>query len=215
MANSHPERARWQRDFLSISGLLVARRPIMSELVLPVGLAHKLETAFNRNRYTLGEVDKLCEGDKLAQFRKVLLGHAVITVHEHLIDLDADPFVPNRWKVEEHRKGGQFKWDASKVSLYLSKKQQRGVIEGNKLRDELKGKPVYNANLLDYLLKNPHLIPEEWKDKYVFLWGTVYRDSGGNLCVRYLYWSGDGWGWGSDWLDSDWGDGRPAAVPAR
>lgn len=188
----------------------------MSELVLPVGLAHKLETAFNRNGWTLSEVDKLCEGDTLAQFRKVLLGHAVITVPEHLIDLDADPFVPNGWKVEEHQKGGQFKWDATKAALFLSEPQKRGGrIEGNKLRSRLKcGQNPYNANLLDYLLKNPHLIPEEWKGKYVFFWGTVYRRSDGFLCVRYLYWRGDRWVWFSRWLDRDWRDDRPAAVPA-
>lgn len=44
---------------------------------------------------------------------KVQLGDAVITVPEHLIDLDANPFIPyDGCKVEEHQKGGQFRWDA-------------------------------------------------------------------------------------------------------
>jgi hypothetical protein len=117
--------------------------------------------------------------------------------------------------VEEHWKGGQFRWDASKVALYLSKKQKDGKqLEGNKLREELRGKPVYNANLLDFLLKHPHLIPEEWKGKYVFFWGTVYRFSDGFLCVRYLCWSGDGWYWSGRWLGGGWLDLNPAAVPA-
>ena len=139
---------------------------------------------------------------------KVQLGDAVITVPEHLIDLDANPFIPyDGCKVEEHQKGGQFRWDASKVALYLSKKQRgSSYIDGNKLRDELKGKPVYNANLLGYLLKKPHLIPEEWKGKFVFFWGTIYRHSGGDLYVRCLYWDGDGWYWGDDWLDGGWRD---------
>ena len=50
----------------------------MSELELSVGLAHKLEKAFGRNDWTLADVDKLCQGDTLAQHRKVLLGTAVI-----------------------------------------------------------------------------------------------------------------------------------------
>lgn len=131
------------------------------------------------------------------------------------IDLDADPFVPDGWKVEEHRKGGVFKWDASKVALYLSEPQkQRKVIEGNKLRSTLTDQKPYNANVLDYLLAHPHLIPEEWKGKYVFFWGTVYRNSCGGLCVRCLFWIGDGWRWFSRWLDDGWFDGNPAAVPA-
>ena len=50
----------------------------MSELELSVGLARKLEKAFSRNDWTLADVDKLCQGDTLAQHRKVLLGTAVI-----------------------------------------------------------------------------------------------------------------------------------------
>jgi hypothetical protein len=185
-----------------------------------VGVVHELTITAAKAGFTPNDFGLLAKReDLLRQFRKVLLGHAEITVPEHLIDLDADPFVPNGWEVEEHQKGGQFTWDASKVSLDLSKKQQRGVIEGNKLREKLKGQKVFNANLLDDLLKNPHLIPEEWKQKtngyttYVFFWGTIYRRSDGLLCVRCLFWRGDRWRWGSLWLDSDWDGGRPAAVP--
>jgi hypothetical protein len=193
----------------------------MSELVLPVGLAHKLETAFNRNGWTLAEVDKLCEGDVLAQHRKVLLGHAAIAVPEHLIDCDANPFTPNGWKVEEHQKGGQFDWSADSVKFHLDPGQQDGkYIEGNKLRKQLSGKPVLNANVLDYLLKNPDLIPEDWKKdekgntRYIFFWGTIYRRSVGRLCVRYLYCDDGRWSWRSRWLVSGWGGGSPAALRA-
>lgn len=182
---------------------------------LDVGQANEFKLACRRNDFTPEDLKRLCEGDMLSQVRRVLLGHASIVVPEHLIDLDADPFVPDGWKVEEHRKGGQFKWNAAKVALYLSKKQQNGKwIEGHKLREELKGRSVFNANLLDYLLKNPHLIPEEWKGKYVFFWGTVYRYSDGYLCVRCLCWDGGRWDWDYYWLDRDWNDPDPAVVPA-
>lgn len=165
---------------------------------------------------TLGRVEAVWNklgGEEGVQ--RFLAGHCEVIVKEHIINCDADPFVPNGWKVEEHRKGGRFKWDASQVALYLSKGQRDGkVIEGNKLRKELADKPVYNATVLDYLLANPDLIPEEWKGKYVFFWGTIYRGSGGDLCVRYLYWYGGRWGWGDGWLGSGWDDFSPAAVPA-
>jgi hypothetical protein len=71
----------------------------------------------------------------------VLLDHTVITVPDYLLDLDADPFVPDGWMVKEHRKGGQIKGDAYKVSLYPSTQQKDGKwIEGNKLRGEVAGK---------------------------------------------------------------------------
>ena len=187
----------------------------MSDLMLDVDQAGELKAAFRRGDLTNAEIKRLCEGDTLVQFRKVLLGHAAITVPEHLIDCDADPFLPDGWKVEEHQKGGQFKWDASQVNLWLAKGQQNGKwLEGNKLRKELAGKPVLNANVLDYLLKNPQLIPEEWKGKAIFFWGTVYRNRDGNLYVRCLFWYGDRWDWYIHWLDYDFNDNDPAALRA-
>ena len=100
------------------------------------------------------------------------------------------------------------------VSLYLSEKHQSSkVIESNKLRDELKGKPVYNANLLYYLLKHSAPHPLQWKGKYVFFCGTIYRDSNGYLYVRCLYCDVGGWGWSRSWLESDWTATTPLRCP--
>jgi hypothetical protein len=133
----------------------------------------------------------------------------------HVVDCDADPFVPSSWSVEEHQKSGSFKWDASQVELWLASEQKNGkVLEGHKLRKELANKPVMNANVLDYLLAHPYLIPEGWKGKAVFFWGTVYRNSDSDLCVRFLCWSGGEWRRDGLWLDGEWRDDRPALVRA-
>ena len=50
----------------------------MGELVLDVGLAAKLKVAFGRNGWNVAQIDRLCEGETLGQFRKVLLGTASI-----------------------------------------------------------------------------------------------------------------------------------------
>ena len=42
----------------------------------------------------------------------------------------------------------------------------------------------------------------------------LYRDADGDLCVRYLYWGGDGWHWGYRWLGNGWHANNPAAVSA-
>ena len=131
-----------------------------------------------------------------------------------IIDCDKDPFCPKDWIVEEHKKGGKLEWNPKNISLYLSENQKKDWIKGNELREELKGKPVLNANVLDYLLAHPELIPEEWKGKYVFFWGTIYRDSDGSLNVRYLGWNGERWNWSFNWLDNVWYDVCPAAVSA-
>ena len=187
----------------------------MSNLTLDVGLAYKLKVAFARNGWSEQLIDAACEADKLGQFKQVLLGYATITVVEHAIDCDVQPYTPDGWSVEDHQKGGVWKWDVSQVELYLADSQKNGKsIPGHELRKDLAKKPVMNANVLDYLLANPHLIPEEWKDKSVFFWGTIYRNAVGDLCVRSLYWGGGTWYWVYRWLVSDWRGHGPALLRA-
>ena len=134
---------------------------------------------------------------------------------EHVIDCDAKPYVPNGLIVEEHIKGGELVWDASKIELYLDDGQKGGGrIQGYELRKVLKGKRVLNANVLDHLLAHPKLIPESWKGKAVFFWGTIYRNAVGFLYVRYLYWDVDRWCSNDIWLDNDWYSVNPAALLA-
>ncbi len=132
---------------------------------------------------------------------------------EHLIDLDADPFIPDGWTVEEHWKGGRLAWNPAKVRLNLSGAQKAGGwIQGHELREELKNMSVLNANILDYLFEHRELIPEEWKGKNIFFWGIIYRDRHDYLCVRYLYWCDGGWNWDYSQLDDGWNFDNPAAV---
>lgn len=39
-----------------------------------------------------------------------------------------------------------------------------------------------------------------------------YRNSDGNLYVRYLYWNDGRWNWSNNWLDNEWNVNNPAAV---
>ena len=136
------------------------------------------------------------------------------TFQPHIIDCDATPYLPEGWKgTVYHKKGGMFEWNLAKVYLHLSPNQQDGkTIKGHNLRKELENEPVLNANVLDYLLAHPELIPEEWKGKAVFFWGTIYRDSDDDLCVRYLCWGGSQWYWDYGWLGLDWSSPDPAAC---
>jgi hypothetical protein len=134
---------------------------------------------------------------------------------KHIIDCDKKPNIPfSGWTVESHKKQGKLAWDPSKIELYFSEKQKTGVILGNDLRKELEDKPVLNASVLDYLLKHQDLIPEEWKGKYVYFWGTIFRDALGGLFVGCLYWNGGTWNWNYNWLDNDWNEDGPAASLA-
>lgn len=187
------------------------------KFIMSTRQAAELDHALERNGYTPAHVKKMSSGSILTDFRKVLDGHAIITVPEHLIDCDADPFVPNRWSldgwsVEEHRKGGMFQWDPTKVKLWLAKGQRGGgSMVGLSLRTELAEKPVMNANVLDYLLANPHLIPDGWN--IVFFWGTIYRiHCADSLCVRYLCKIDGRWIWRVRRLDRLWDINDNAAL---
>ena len=132
-----------------------------------------------------------------------------------IIDCDKKPTIRYEgWKIEEHKKMGKLKWNPDKIELYLSDKQKNGYIEGNELRKELEDKPVLNACVLDCLLEHPNLIPDSWKEKYVYFWGTIFRVSDGLLYVECLFWLGGRWNWRYDWLDYDWHGYDPAALLA-
>lgn len=162
------------------------------------------------------------------EFRKMLSARVQtkpIVVASDVIDCEADPFKPSGWQVKEedqlpYRVRGQFIFDPAKVKLYLARDQRNG-IEGNKLCKKLASQPVLGANVLDYLLDHPHLIPEEWKRdangnvRFAFFWGTIYCGSSGRLYVRYLCFNGGRCGWSGHHLGLDLYGGSPAAVRAN
>lgn len=126
-----------------------------------------------------------------------------------MINTNKKPFCPEGWKVESHIKNG--KVELKDIELWSTHKQENGIV-GTELQ-KLVPNPL-NANVLDYLLENPILIPEEWKGKWVFFWGTIYRSSSGCLYVRCLYWGGSRWFWDCIWLDHSFDGDNPAAVLA-
>ena len=179
------------------------------------GQIHQLADSLEEGGFTPELITRLGQLNDKSGLIAVLSGISEIIPIKHVVDLDVDPMIPNGWTVEKHIKGGQFEFDPEKVVLYLDEGQQDGgMIVGNELRQKLAGKGAYNANLLDFYLANPHLIPEEWKGKFIFFWGTIYRYSSGDLYVRYFYWNGVRWNWNYYWLDDDFDGHNPAVVPA-
>ena len=179
----------------------------------------RLLKALEKGEYTDDDVDQLCGGSTLADVRGVVRGHAEINILEHVIDCDMPPYVPGGWEVVEHRKDGLLKLeDVSRANFYHSAAQENGGIGGLELREELAHRPVFNANVLDYLLKYPKLPPKHWKredgNKYTILfWGTIYRIiSDGSLVVRGLYDGAGEWCWSGAWLSSTWRSRDTVAI---
>lgn len=138
------------------------------------------------------------------------------TGEQRTIDLDAAPLCPVDWSIKRHRKMGSMEWHPEKVELFLSEHQLgTSVMSGRDIKQELEGKDVFNANLLDYLLAHQELIPQEWKGKAIFFWGTEYGHKySPRLRIRCLYWRYDHWDWlwYAVWPGYQWHAGFPAAC---
>lgn len=131
----------------------------------------------------------------------------------HVIDCSKAPFVPPGWTVKSHQKGKAFVWDPAKVDLWLAPEQEKGSIDGEVLQEKLIGKTKFNANVLDYLLAHPELIPTEWHSGIqICFWGTIYRDNSGFQCIRYLYRDKTNFGWNGKLRISTFIEHSPAAI---
>ena len=199
------------------------------------GEVQEVEFALARSGFTHPLLKRATSGDFFGLIREVLEGRAEIcrierlavegtagvVVTQHVIDCGARPFEPSGLTVAPFRDQlpnrvcGQFVFDPARIKLHLSPNQQGGkYMKGDKLKVELANEPALPANVLDFYLANPHLIPEEWKGKVVFFWGTVYRGSGGGLYVRCLCFHGGRWCSSYGRLDGGWGGSDPAALRA-
>lgn len=121
------------------------------------------------------------------------------------IDLNTDfhksPNIPSGWSILESdqifsRLRGKWSLNSHDQYLHLTSCQRRSQsrsAKGTVIRAELEGEIVVPANQLDFYLRNPDLIPEDWRGKEIVFWGSIFRDENNELCVRYLVWEGLTW----------------------
>lgn len=136
---------------------------------------------------------------------------------KHVINTNIDPKLPfPSATVEENKLMGKIEWEPAKFEFHLEPEQTTGYIIGKKLRKRLEGKPVVNAAFMDYLAAHPDLVPDSWKkdkqgrNRYIYAWGTIFRNSDDNLCVRYWCWNDGALQSFYRWLDVGWDDQDPA-----
>jgi hypothetical protein len=129
------------------------------------------------------------------------------------INLYEKPTQPEGWVMEKHLFRPEvwftklcffryLEFDASKISYFISITQTKGYsVEGIWLVRILTRRFLFNANVLEHLLKNQKLIPKDWFGYYIVFLGTVYKNSYGKKFVRYMY--NDGHQWLEDYLSLD------------
>lgn len=97
--------------------------------------------------------------------------------------------------------------------LHLEPEQEKSYLNGEVLAERMKEKGL-SASVLDYLLENPEKIPKEWKGKWIYFWGTIFRNANGVLYVRYLYFDDGAWQTNYFWLGFGWLVHSPSTVSA-
>ncbi len=174
------------------------------------------------SKVDLGQIEALLNNVGGEKGMKALLsGKAVIMYKEHVVDLDSKPLIRyGNWEIRSHHSGGKIIWDPSKVKLFVHKRQSgENIMTGRELESYFDTIKVFNANLLDYLLDHPYLIPEEWKKdqdgnmNHIFFWDTIYIDGVKGLHVRCLEFMGGHWRDGAYSLNKKFNLNCPALVP--
>lgn len=157
-----------------------------SNLMLDVSQAHELKMAFRRTGWTNAEIKTLSEKDFLSDVLKVIRGQSEINYKEYKIPCNTTPFIPDGLCIVEHRKFNFFNLNSNYTKLDLSRKLKNMCNSGANIKKHLSKKFVMNANILDFLIINPKMIPENWKNKLIYFWGTIYGTSDGGLYVSCL-----------------------------
>ncbi|MBU6388555.1 hypothetical protein KGQ72_01595 [Patescibacteria group bacterium] len=194
------EGARWHATQFERTLSHHEETTMSEQFMLDVGQANELKLAFRRAGWTNEDVAKLIHKQSLlTDLRSVLRGYSSIVL-DLTIDCDAQPRPFDQ--IVEHRAGGLWTFNPKLIRLYQSPIQKDERMSGYQIRKELSEMRPLNANVLDFLIENPQLIPKEWEEKgKVAFWGTVYRSTSsghrghGILIVRYLRWNCSGRKW--------------------
>lgn len=89
-----------------------------------VSQMNQLGDALESAGFTPDEVTKLRSYPQLKDFKRVINGYAQIVTVKHVIDCDADPYIPDGCQVDSHRKNGKLEWDSEKILLYSIRKSE-------------------------------------------------------------------------------------------
>jgi hypothetical protein len=115
--------------------------------------------------------------------------------------------------VSVENRDGDLYVDNRKIELIATQDQRCGSI-GRNVLSELEGRQLLHPNIIDALLQNTHLIPENWKPTKklhrtnIFFSAVQFSSHGRQGYIRLLYWHEGSWcnafKWSGDgWFQSD------------
>jgi hypothetical protein len=106
-----------------------------------------------------------------------------------VIDLSVEPEEVKGFNIRRNTPGAdKFEFKKGNYYLYTSSIYQKDGASGVILmKDSIIKNNSFNAVLLDWLIRNPEQIPEEWKEIKIPFWGTIYERGGVDhvRCLAY------------------------------
>jgi hypothetical protein len=74
-----------------------------------------------------------------------------------------------------------------KISLCQPKEQGIVDLKMSQYVELINDLPLANASVMFALLRCPDLLPQAWKGKRVFFWGTTYQQRSGWFMLKFVY----------------------------
>lgn len=195
-----------------------------------LGLTHHFIGAFGRAGGTPEMLQQAADNRSLMRQLVELFHPAVSTAEGNMLQIDRSTpfnhaaFLGNGWSIveQDERSLALPEIDLNKISFETTLRPGEVSIKGEEKLRRLKeaGHIRLDAQVLQTLWENQHLIPESWKEKtggnttYIFFDGTILQRPDGDRYVLYLYWYDGEWHWHCRWLGSDWFAMNPSACLA-
>ncbi|MBI2010890.1 MAG: hypothetical protein HYS89_01500 [Candidatus Colwellbacteria bacterium] len=93
----------------------------------------------------------------------------------------------------------------SRLELVSFLRRGESYVSGETMRERVREEGAsLGQRQAEYLRVHQEEIPSEWREFYLVLPGTVWRDRDGDLYVPYLYWHGGRWYMLFHRLERDW-----------
>jgi hypothetical protein len=127
-------------------------------------------------------------------------------------------FIGEGWSsAEEDERANELREiDVGTIALVTALKDER-CTTGEERVKRLKEMPYVLLGGRAFLAfwENQRVIPESWKERFVFFDGLILLHRNGNRYSLYLSWHGGGWHWYSGWIGNSRAARNPTAALAR
>lgn len=179
-----------------------------------IGAMNQLGGALEQAGFSPSDVTKLKQFKNLSAIKDLLNEQAFLTYQELSVNTEHLPTFPEEYKVIEHLKNGKLSFSKDKLDVLFFPKQNNGKeeMQGTEVLKLLRPEQKLNVAMADFLLKNPSIIPDSWRNFSVCFWGTLLKSPVDNLAVLFIFWSGRDWHWGTRSINAKFDHQHPAAI---